>query len=495
MSMNNIFHLNVRELKELFASNALSPVDVAKAYLENVNKYAYLNNFITVCEQEYILQQAEISQQRYANGTARALEGIPLAVKDLFCTNNIKTTAGSNMLENFVPTYESFITQCTQKAGCVVIGKTNMDEFAMGSSNLYSAFGPTINPWHEDTNNACVSGGSSGGSAGAVAAYQTVFSLGSDTGGSIRQPAAFCGIVGIKPTYGACSRRGMIAFSSSFDQAGPLARDVYSAGALLKEMMQYDYLDATCQKTKTLDLENITSDVKGMKIGLIYYEDIIKDESIKKNFYHIAKQLEEAGAIVEPINIPLFDEALAVYYVLTPCDAASNLARYDGVRYGKKGAGSTYYEQCMSAREHFGEEVKRRILIGTYFSSSDMYQKYYTPAQNVRKLLKAEFMKCFQKFDMLLSPTTPHTAFPIDAKKTPIEMYYEDYFTCPVNISGTCAISVPAGLSAMGMPIGVHVIAPPFREDILIKAGLKIEEIVKFKSLAIDNIIDKKFVK
>lgn len=482
-----IHTLSFKQLKAAYQAKTLTPSEVIKYYLDNIKKFAHLNNFITVCEEDAIAA-AKISDERYANGTARALEGMPLSIKDLFCTKGIRTTAGSKMLENFIPEYESEVSRLALEAGCINVGKCNMDEFAMGASNKYSAFGYAINPWQDKANNPCTPGGSSGGSTSSVAAYQCLFSLGSDTGGSIRQPAAFCGVVGIRPTYGRCSRRGMIAFSSSLDQAGTIARDVSSAAALLEVIIGYDQYDSTSSQMPKVNFTNVNSDIKGMKVGLINNTMFIKDSSILKSLEDTAKKLQEKGAIVEEVNIPFFEEALSVYYVLTPCEAASNLARYDGIRYGTPGSGSTYYERCMSARELFGDEVKRRILIGTYFSSSDMYEKYFAQAWKVRKLLKAEFEKAFAKYDVLLSPTTPHTAFPLDEKKDPIDMYYEDYFTCPVNIGECCGISVPVGLAVNGLPIGMQIVAPAFREDLLVKFGLSIEESANFKSLALSDI-------
>lgn len=472
------------QLRDKFISGELTPSEVTAFYLSNTEKYKHLNNFITICAEE-ALTQAKIADERYKNGTARILEGMPLSVKDLFCTAGIKTTAASKILGNFTPQYESVVSQLAKEAGCIMLGKCNMDEFAMGASTRYSAYGPAYNPWHQNDNKPFTPGGSSGGSASSCAAYQALFSLGSDTGGSIRQPAAFCGIVGIRPTYGRCSRRGMIAFASSLDQAGTLGRDVKTAAALLQEVMCFDQYDSTSANKPKLDLLNLKGDVKGLKVGLLK-ADFLKDEDIKNALDKTAKWLEDNGAIIEEISIPHLEDALSIYYVLSPCEAASNLARYDGARHGTKGPGATYYEQCMSTRELFGDEVKRRVLIGTYFSSSAMYEKYFSQAWKVRKLLKYEFDQAFKKFDIILSPTTPHTAF--NTPKTPVELYYEDYFTAPVNITLSCAISVPVGLSSNNMPIGIQVIAPAFREDLLIKAGLCIEKEAQFPFLDPSNV-------
>lgn len=477
MTTNSILNLTFTQLREKYINLELKPSDVTQAYLAQLHNTNELNHTITFCD-ELALTQAARADQAYKNGTYKFLEGMPLCVKDLFCTNQILTTAGSKMLSNFVPSYESIVTQKAFDQGAIMLSKTNMDEFAMGASNKYSAYGPALNPW----NKACVTGGSSGGSAGAVAAKGCLFALGSDTGGSVRQPAAFCGIVGIRPTYGRCSRRGMIAFCSSLDQAGVFGRDVRSCAALLETIMGYDEYDSTSAKKAVPNLMSITDDVEGLTIGVLT-DSFVTDPSIKAQYQQTQHMLEKLGAKLVDVDIKYMAESLAVYYVIAPVEAASNLARYDGIRYGLKGEGDTYEQQCMDARKHFGEEAKRRILLGTYFSSHEGYGTYFKQAIAVKNALTQEFNKAFSKCDLLISPTTPHTAFELNAKKTPVEMYYEDYYTCPINLAGICGISVPVGLADNGLPVGMQIIAPAWREDMLIKGGLALEKAVNFEYL------------
>lgn len=475
---NYILGLNFVQLKEKFINLELKPSFVIKVYLNQLEKHKNLNSLITICDYDVIQKQALLADEHYINGTYRFLEGMPITIKDLFCTKGILTTAGSAMLSNFIPDYDAFVSAKALEQGAIMLGKNNMDEFAMGATNKYSAFGPSLNP----INSEYVTGGSSGGSASAVASNICLFSIGSDTGGSVRQPAAFCGIVGIRPTYGRCSRRGMIAFCSTLDQAGIFGRDVTSAAALLQTIMGHDPFDATSTNLPVPNLMNLKGNIKGKKIGILT-DLFVTDPSIKEYYKQTQKQLTQMGAILTNIDIPYMKDSLAVYYIIAPVEAASNLARYDGIRYGTKGAGNTYQEQCKNARQLFGDEAKRRILLGTYFASHEGYSTYFEKAQKVKKALTMQFNKAFEEVDLLLSPTTPHTAFRLNEQKSPVELYYEDYYTCPVNLAGLCGISLPVGLADNGMPVGMQLIGPAFGEEQLINAALALETSFDFNSM------------
>jgi aspartyl-tRNA(Asn)/glutamyl-tRNA(Gln) amidotransferase subunit A len=436
---------------------------------------------------EIALQQAAESDKRLAAGEARHLEGLPLGVKDLFCTKGVRTTAGSRMLESFVPPYESTVTQNLWDEGAVHLGKTNMDEFAMGSSNMTSAFGNTINPWREQDRpeKPLTPGGSSGGSAAAVAGRLALATTGSDTGGSIRQPAAFCGIVGIKPTYGLCSRRGMIAFASSLDQAGPLTQTVRDAALMLEVMASYDPWDATSLNVKkTAYSANLTKDIQGLKIGLPkeYLENLKGDTAamVQKGI----EWLKSCGAIFSEVSLPTTSYALPTYYVIAPAEASSNLARYDGIRYGLRVPGETVDELYENTRhDGFGAEVKRRIMIGTYMLSAGYYDAYYLKAQRVRALIGQDFDRVFQNVDVLLTPTTPSSAFALDEKPTdPVDMYMNDVYTVTVNLPGLPGISVPVAIDQKGLPLGLQLIGPRLSEQNLLNAALALETCADFSS-------------
>ena len=424
-------------------------------------------------------------QEKYKNGTNGALEGIPLGIKDLFCTRGICTTACSHILDGFVPPYESTVTQKLLDAGAVFLGKLNMDEFAMGGSNETSFYGPAVNPWSKDKK--LVAGGSSGGSAAAVAANICAAATGTDTGGSIRQPSAFCGVTGIKPTYGRCSRYGIIAFASSLDQAGPIAKDVRDCAVMLKNMAGHDVRDSTSAKAEVPDFEKfIGMDVRGMKIGIPaeYRPDGLNAE-IAAVWDRGIEMLKARGADIVDISLPHTKYALATYYIIAPAEASSNLARYDGLRYGLRVPGEHLDNMYINSRtEGFGKEVKRRIMIGTYVLSAGYYDAYYLKAQKVRRLIRDDFVKAFEKCDVILTPTAPTPAFPIGDKsmlENPINMYLNDVFTVSVSLAGLPAMSLPAGLSAEGLPLGLQVIGKAFDEGSVFKTASALEEDIKFE--------------
>ncbi len=492
----NILELSWEELRKAYTEGSLKPSQVIDAYIEQMQQTSYLNAYITMCV-DLARKAAKESDQRYAHGTARALEGMPLALKDVFCTKGIKTTASSKMLENFIPDYESFVSQCLADDGAIMLGKTNMDEFAMGSSTMYGYFGTAFNPWIGKRENPCCVGGSSGGSAAVVASYQALCAIGTDTGGSVRQPAAFAGIVGIRPTYGTCSRRGMIAFSSLLDQAGVFARDVYTAASCLDSIMRTDVMDATHERKGVMNLAQIalnTDKITHLKIGVLANVECIKNDQILESIKQVSQILVNDGVKCEKVTLHCLDHAIAVYYVLTPPQSSSNLAMYDGTRYGAVGEGKNYAEQSMNARNNFQEEVKRRILLGNFLLSHEAYDKYYNKALQVQQLMKDEFAHLFEKVDVIITPTTPHTAFDLTQTRQPHEMYYEDYYTVVVNIAGLCAISIPVGLDEDGMPIGLQLIAPAFREDLLIQVAKYLEHKYQFQSLQRIDIVSQAHV-
>ena len=434
---------------------------------------------------EKALEQAKAADEKYKNGTNGALEGIPLGIKDLFCTRGIRTTACSHILDGFVPPYESTVTQKLLDAGAVFLGKLNMDEFAMGGSNETSFYGPAVNPWSKDKK--LVAGGSSGGSAAAVAANICAAATGTDTGGSIRQPSAFCGVTGIKPTYGRCSRYGIIAFASSLDQAGPIAKDVRDCAVMLKNMAGHDVRDSTSAKAEVPDFEKfIGMDVRGMKIGIPaeYRPDGLNAE-IAAVWDRGIEMLKARGADIVDISLPHTKYALATYYIIAPAEASSNLARYDGLRYGLRVPGEHLDNMYINSRtEGFGKEVKRRIMIGTYVLSAGYYDAYYLKAQKVRRLIRDDFVKAFEKCDVILTPTAPTPAFPIGDKsmlENPINMYLNDVFTVSVSLAGLPAMSLPAGLSAEGLPLGLQIIGKAFDEGSVFKTASALEEDIKFE--------------
>ncbi len=446
-----------------------------------------LNAYITVMH-DRALQQADAADATLANGEAGSLAGIPLAIKDLFCTKGIRTTAGSRILGPFVPPYESSVTANLLRDGAVFLGKANLDEFAMGSSNITSAYGPVENPWQRsgDTEAKLVPGGSSGGSAAAVAARLALGSTGTDTGGSIRQPASFCGIPGIKPTYGRCSRWGIVAFASSLDQAGPFARTVEDCAILLRSMAGHDPKDSTSVDRPVADYEAACRrGVKGLRIGIPreYHVDGMPAE-IEALWERGKAWLGDAGAELVDVSLPHTKYGLATYYIVAPAECSSNLARYDGVRFGMRENGEDLrdlYERTRAAG--FGAEVKRRVLIGTYVLSAGYYDAYYLRAQKVRALILKDFTEAFSRVDALLTPTTPSAAFAKgENMDDPVKMYLNDVFTVPASMAGVPGMSVPAGLDAQGLPLGLQVIGRPFDEETVFAVSAALERAADFSA-------------
>jgi len=478
--MANLVDLTLVEARDGLIGKQFSARELTTAYLDRMAEKRHLNAYITETS-EFALATADVADQRLRRGEARQLEGVPLAVKDLYCTKGVRTTAASHMLENFVPPYESEVTRRLWDSGAVLLGKTNMDEFAMGSATTTSYFGSTINPCKrqgDDTD--LVAGGSSGGSAAAVAAHTAVASLGSDTGGSIRQPASFCGAVGMKPTYGRCSRWGMIAYASSLDQAGPIARTMRDVAALLGVISGHDAKDSTSANVPVPDFESfLGQSVRGMRIGVPreYRLPGLRPD-VAALWERAAKLLEEGGAQVEDVSLPMSRFALPCYYIIATAEASSNLARYDGIRYGLRVDGDSLTEMYKNTRsEGFGAEVRRRIMLGTFTLSSGYYDAYYNKAQRVRALIARDFAKAFQSFDALLFPTSPIPAFPVGALSAdPLEMYLIDVYTVTVNLAGLPAVSVPLGLSTEGLPLGMQLVSRPFDEASLFRAGSYLEQ-------------------
>jgi aspartyl-tRNA(Asn)/glutamyl-tRNA(Gln) amidotransferase subunit A len=473
------------EARDAVASKQVSSRELTVAFSKAVEAARPLNAFVTETP-ERALEMAAASDTRIAKGEARPLEGLPLAIKDLFATRGVRTTAGSNILSNFVPPYESTVTQNLWDAGAVMLGKTNMDEFAMGSSNETSHFGPVTSPWRaRNSNGKLVPGGSSGGSAASVAANLCLAATGTDTGGSIRQPAAVTGTVGIKPTYGRCSRWGIVAFASSLDQAGPMTRTVRDAAILLRAMASVDPKDSTSVDVPVPDYEaGLEAGVKGLRVGIPkeYRIDGAPPE-IDAIWQKGADWLKAQGAEIVEVSLPHTKYALPAYYIVAPAEASSNLARYDGVRYGHRAKGALditdLYEK--SRAEGFGPEVQRRILIGTYVLSSGYYDAYYARAQKIRTLILRDFTEAYKKCDVLLTPATPGPAFGIGEKTDdPVSMYLNDVFTVTVNLAGLPGLAVPAGLTETGLPLGLQLIGKAFDEATVLRAGRAIETAAAF---------------
>ena len=487
MTDKNLCNLNLSQALDGLEAKDFSALELTQAFIARMDEHKDLNAYITQTP-EIAQDMAKASDARRAAGQAGALEGIPLGIKDLFCTNGVRTTAASKILDNFVPQYESTVTQNLWKAGAVMLGKTNLDEFAMGSSTLTSAYGASLNPWRAtDSEKALTPGGPSGGSSAAVAARIALGTTGTDTGGSIRQPAAFCGISGIKPTYGRCSRWGVIAFASSLDQPGAFAHKVEDCAILLRSMAGYDDKDSTAINRPVPDYRaQLTGDVKGKRIGIPreYRIEGISPE-IDANWREGMKWLEQQGAQIVDISLPMTDKALATYYIIAPAEASSNLARYDGVRYGLRETGVDLDDMYASTRgAGFGEEVKRRIMIGTYVLSAGYYDAYYNKARQIRKMISDEFAKAFEQVDAILTPTTPSAAFALDeAPSDPVTMYLNDVFTVPASIAGLPAMSVPTHKTQQGLPLGLHVIGRPFEETEVVNVGLALELAANFNFL------------
>jgi len=473
-------HFTLADAREAVATKRISSAELTGAFVRAIDAARPLNAFVTETP-DRALAMAGNSDKRIARGETGPLEGLPLAIKDLFCTKGVRTTAGSRILSNFVPPYESTVSQNLWDAGAVMLGKTNMDEFAMGSSNETSHFKPVINPWRaQNSNQALVPGGSSGGSAAAVSGFLCLGATGTDTGGSIRQPATVTGTVGLKPTYGRCSRWGIVAFASSLDQAGPMTRTVRDAAILLKHMASVDPRDSTSVDIPVPDYEAVVeSGVKGLRIGIPKeYRLEGAPPEIDALWAKGAEWLKAAGAEIVDVSLPHTKYALPAYYIVAPAEASSNLARYDGVRYGHRAAGVKdivdLYEK--SRAEGFGAEVRRRILIGTYVLSAGYYDAYYARAQKLRTLIARDFAKAFEHCDVLLTPATPGPAFALGAKSDdPVSMYLNDIFTVTVNLAGLPAIAVPAGLTAEGLPLGLQIIGKAFDETTVLRTGRSIE--------------------
>jgi len=480
--MTDLTSLTLAQARDALRTKKFSATELTDAHLAAIEGARALNAFVSETP-DRARDMARSADERLARGKGGQLEGLPLGIKDLFCTAGVRTTACSHILESFVPTYESTVTANLWRDGAVLLGKLNNDEFAMGSSNESSYFGPVVSPWRRRGVDAkLVPGGSSGGSAAAVAAKLCVGATGTDTGGSIRQPAAFCGIVGLKPTYGRCSRWGIVAFASSLDQAGPFARSMRDCAIILRSMAGHDPKDTTCVDVPVPDYEKaVGSSVKGMRIGIPKeYRMPGMASEIETLWQRGAQWLKDAGAEPVEVSLPFTKYALPAYYVVAPAEASSNLARYDGVRYGLRVPGRDVidmYEHTRAAG--FGKEVRRRIMIGTYVLSAGYYDAYYLQAQKVRTLIKRDFETCFAAgIDAILTPTTPSAAFGIGemGRADPVEMYLNDIFTVTVNMAGLPGISVPSGLDAQGLPLGLQLIGRPFEEETLFALGSVIEQ-------------------
>jgi len=479
-----IFELTIHELHEKLKAKELSSVEATRALLARIEAVdPRVNAYITVTP-ELALAEAEAADRHIAAGKMAPLTGIPMGLKDIFITKGIRTTCGSKILENFVPPYDGTAVAKLKAQGAVILGKLNQDEFAMGSSSESSHFGATRNPWNLD----CTPGGSSGGSAAAVAAQSTVATLGTDTGGSIRQPASHCGCVGLKPTYGRVSRYGVIAYASSLDQVGPMTRDVTDAAIMLGAVAGYDPKDSTSVNTPVPDyLAGLTAGVKGMKIGLpkqYFIEGL--DPDVKRAMDEAIALYKSLGAEIREVSLPHTEYAVATYYLIATAEASSNLARYDGVRFGHRSESAKGLGEMFSKTraEGFGPEVKRRIMLGTYALSSGYYDAYYLKAQKVRTLIMQDFLKAFEEVDVLLTPVAPTPPFRLGEKiADPLQMYLSDIFTIPVNLAGTCGISVPAGMSAGGLPIGLQLIGKPFGEESILTAAFAFERETKWHQL------------
>jgi len=481
--MSEITSLTLYELIKNIKEKKISSNEAAKSFVDRAEKSKKINVYVTENFENCLKLSKEFDNKPNFD---LKLPGIPIAVKDLFCTNEVRTTAGSNILNNFVPSYESTVTQNIWNEGGILLGKLNCDEFAMGSSNETSFFGNVQNPIAEDL----VPGGSSGGSSAALAANLTPVTIGTDTGGSIRQPASFTGTVGLKPTYGSCSRYGIVAFASSLDQAGPMSKDVKDSSILLEVISSFDKKDSTSIDFKRNNYSSeLTRNIKGLKIGIPkeYRVDGMPDE-IEKLWKKGIEYAKDCGAEIIDISLPHTSYALPTYYIVAPAEASSNLARYDGVKYGLRSSGKNLIDMYEKTRsEGFGEEVKRRVMIGTYVLSSGYYDAYYLKAQKVRQLIKQDFDQAYNKVDAILTPSTPSSAFKIGEKSNdPVSMYLNDIFTVPVNLAGLPGISIPAGVDKNNYPLGLQIIGKPFDEQTVLNIAYSMEEKINYKN----NITD-----
>ena len=483
--MSDLTQLSLADARQALRNKEFTAVELTQAHIAHMEASRELNAVVLETP-ERALEMAKASDKRLQSGSAGALEGLPIGVKDLFCTRGFRTTACSNILGDFTPPYESTVTQQLWDAGAVMLGKLNNDEFAMGSSNETSRFGATLNPWRaKGSDENLVPGGSSGGSSSAVAANIGVAATATDTGGSIRQPAAFTGTVGVKPTYGRCSRWGIVAFASSLDQAGPITRTVRDAAIMTGAMAGHDAKDTTSVNQPVPDYEAaLTGDIRGLRIGIPkeYRVEGMPSE-IETLWQQGMDWLRQAGAEIVDVSLPHTKYALPAYYIIAPAEASSNLARYDGVRYGARVATdrdiTSMYEATRAAG--FGDEVKRRVMIGTYVLSAGYYDAYYMKALKVRRLIANDFASAFEKCDVLLTPTTPSAAFPIGSNQDdPLTMYLNDVFTVTANLAGLPAMSLPAGLDAKGLPLSLQLIGPAFGEKTLLKTAHVVETAAQF---------------
>ena len=484
--MADLLSLSAVEARAALDAGEVSAPELTGAYLAAIEETGALNNYVAVTVDK-AMEMAEASQVRIKADEAGLIEGIPVGVKDLFCTAGVASTACSKILEGFTPTYESTVTANLWREGGVMLGKINCDEFAMGSANETSAFGPAINPWQAADGADLVPGGSSGGSASAVAARSALLATGTDTGGSIRQPAAFCGVVGMKPTYGRCSRWGIVAFASSLDQAGPFSRTVADNALMMQAMASHDLKDSTSADTPLPDLmAALDKGVKGMRIGVPseYVMDGM-DSEVVALWEKGQAWLRDAGAELVEISLPHTKYALPAYYIIAPAEASSNLARYDGVRYGLRVEADSLDDMYGETRAvGFGDEVQRRIMIGTYVLSAGYYDAYYLKAQKVRRLIKQDFDTAYETVDAILTPATPTAAFPVGRKvDDPVTNFLNDVFTVPANLAGLPGMAVPAGLNADGLPLGLQILGRPFDEATLYSIGRVIEDAAAFDAV------------
>jgi len=479
-----LYQRTIRDLHQMLLDREISSVELTESVFGHIDAVGDKTKAYLLVTRELALRQAKAADARLrAKRDVTPLTGIPIALKDVLCVKDVVSTAGSKILKGFTPPYSATVVERLEAEGAVFLGKTNCDEFAMGSSNENSGYWPVHNPWGLDR----VPGGSSGGSAAAVASGEAIAALGSDTGGSIRQPAALTGTVGMKPTYGRVSRYGLIAFASSLDQIGPMTRDVVDSALLLQSIAGYDPLDSTSSTRPVPDyLATLRKGVKGMRLGVPKeYFVTGMEPAVEQAINDAIRLLEQQGAAIEEVSLPHSDVALPAYYIIAPAEASSNLARYDGVRYGyqAEGAKNLIEEYMLTRQQGFGAEVKRRIMLGTYALSSGYYDAYYLQAQKVRTLIIEDFKRAFEKVDALLGATSPTVAFPLGAKtQDPVAMYLNDIITIPANLGNVCGISVPCGL-ADGLPIGLQVIAPGFREDTMLQVAFAFEAAADFRQL------------
>ncbi|MBT4932234.1 MAG: Asp-tRNA(Asn)/Glu-tRNA(Gln) amidotransferase subunit GatA [Rhodospirillaceae bacterium] len=482
--MTKLTDLTLSAARDGLNGGDFTAVELTEAHITAMEDARSLNAFITETPDIALERAGESDARRKAGAVAGAMDGIPVAIKDLFCTEGVLTTAGSHILDGFTPPYESTVSGNLRAAGSVMLGKTNMDEFAMGSANITSYYGNVINPWKGQDGKDLVPGGSSGGSAAAVAGRLALAATGTDTGGSIRQPASFSGIVGLKPTYGRCSRWGIVAFSSSLDQAGPMTRSVRDAAIMLGAMAGHDPKDSTSAPVEVPDFEAaLSGDIKGLKVGIPKeYRMDGMDPEIDKLWSEGIAMMKDAGAEIIDVSLPNTEHALPTYYIIAPAEASANLARYDGVRYGLRVDGDSLDEMYANTRaEGFGDEVQRRVLIGAYVLSAGFYDAYYRKAQRVRRLISNDFKTAYESVDVLLTPTAPSAAFAIGEKMDdPVAMYLNDVFTVPASLAGMPGISVPTGLSSQGLPLGLQLLGKPFDEETMLKAADVLEAAAGF---------------